>query len=107
MEKNRTKLQVGEFEISISFYADNAVVIIHNSIPGIGNIIMTEKDNDIELQQLMGQENEMLNLLVMQLAKQFSTPTITFILSFHPSKFATFDQIKDFTKGFIEAAKSH
>ena len=101
------QLQVGEFEVAVSFYDENAVIIIHNSIPGVGQILYTEKDGDmIDVDQVLGEENEILTLFVTELAKQFSVPSITFILSFHPSKISTFDAIREFSAQFLEASKN-
>lgn len=101
------QLKVGEFDVAVTFYQENAVIIIHNSIPGVGQIIYTENDgNSIELEQLLGQNNQYLDLFVTEIAKQFSIQNITFILSFHPSKMSTFDAIKEFTRQFNESVKS-
>lgn len=91
----------GDYDIGISMYNDSAIIIIHNEIPGVGNIVMTELEDDrVEVSQLMGQQNDMLDLTVRQIAKEFSIPTITFILSFHPSKLQTFDEIRKFIDDF-------
>lgn len=101
------QLQVGEFEVAVSFYDQNAIIIIHNSIPGVGQILCTENDGKhIDIDQFIGENNQYLNLFVTQIAKMFSTPSITFILSFHPSKMSSFDAIKDFTTKFSEAVNA-
>ncbi|KAK8866678.1 hypothetical protein M9Y10_009645 [Tritrichomonas musculus] len=100
------QLQVGEFEVAVSFYDQNAIIVIHNSIPGVGQILYTENDGKhIDIDQFIGENNQYLNLFVTHIAKMFSTRSITFILSFHPSKMSSFDAIKDFTSKFAEAVK--
>lgn len=96
-----------DYEVGISLYSDSALIIIHNRIPGVGSILVTEVEDDrIEVRQLMGQQNDMLDLTVRQIAKEFSIPTITFILSFHPSRLQTFDEIRQFINDFKRDVQS-
>lgn len=96
--------KVGEFDVAVTFYTQNVMVIIHNKIPGVGNIIYAEKeDKSVICEQLMGQENEYLTLLAMRLAEEFMTPNITFVFAFHPSKMETFDHIRNFVDDFHAA----
>jgi hypothetical protein len=95
---------VGEFSVAVSFYTRNLLIIIHNSIPGVGNIFYTEREDGIvSVDQLLGTSHEMLSLLASRLADQFSVPNVTFVMSFHPSKFETFDAVKSFIAGFTAA----
>jgi hypothetical protein len=96
--------QVGEFSVAVSFYTRNLLIIIHNSIPGVGNIFYTEREDGIvSVDQLLGTSDEMLSLLASRLADHFSVPNVTFIMSFHPSKLQTFDSVKSFIAGFSGA----
>lgn len=95
--------KVGDFDVAVTFYSQNVMVIIHNKIPGVGNIIYAEREGgDVLCEQLMGQENDTLTLLATRLAEEFVTPNITFIFAFHPSKMESIEDIRKFVNDFHE-----
>jgi hypothetical protein len=101
------QLSVGDFHIAIIFYATNIMMIIQNSIPGVGAILYSEREgNSIDVDQLLGDRNDMLILLAKKIAEQFSVPAITFVMAFRPALIATFDSVRQFLTAFTEVASS-
>ena len=100
------QLKVGEFDVAVAFYAENVLVIVHSAIPGVGNIIYTERDGgELECDQLIGTENEMLTLFATSLAQMFGTPNATFVFAFPPAKIQSFEDIRAFVDALGEAVK--
>lgn len=100
------QLRVRDFDVAIAFYTDSVLMIIHNSIPGIGNIIYTEKDaSGIECDQLLGSGNEILTLFAMNLARMLGTQSATFVFSFLPSMIKSFEDIRSFVDALGDAIK--
>ena len=100
------QLKVGDFDVAVSFYTDNVLIIIHNSIPGVGSIICTEREGQgIDCDQLLGPQMEMSTLFATKLAEQFSVPSATIVLAFHPSKMQTFEDIRNFMDQFNKAGQ--
>jgi len=90
-----------DFEVSLDYFQDTAVVIIHNKIPGIGTIITTEvNDGIIDTDKLLGVESELLNILALNLSKVINAPRVVFTFSFHPSIFPDNDSIRSFILRF-------
>ena len=106
MNTATVQLKVGEFDVAVSSYSENILMIIHNSIRGVGNIFYIEKEgNTIVCDQLLGIHDEMLTLFANKLAEQFTVRNVTLILAFHPSKMQSFDAIRGFIEEFQEASK--
>ena len=92
-----------DFEIAITPYHNTAMVIVHNGIKGCGTIISTENlDGQIEANLMIGLDEDMLNLLAIQLAKQIASQSIVFVFSFRPEVLNSFEKIKDFLKKFVD-----
>ena len=106
MSESKTSIRqfsFDDFEIAVSPYADSALIVIHNGIKGCGTIMTTENiDGQIETEVLIGKDEDMLNLLAMQLAKQISMPTLVFVFAFRPEILDSFEKIQDFLKKFVE-----
>lgn len=104
--KSVVQFQIGEFEVAVSIYDDNALVIIHNQIPGVGTIIKTEKyDQIVETDVMIGQQNQYLELLCLELTKLLGFPNMVYILSFKADKLAGFDEIRAILEGFKQHIK--
>ena len=97
------QFKVNDFEVSINLYIKNAVIIVHKECPGFGSIIQaTKSDSTVDLDQLLGPQTDIMNLLANQLFRQFSIPSITFIFSFKPDNFTDFKSVRAFLDGFIQ-----
>ena len=107
MSKSQIHLTIDSFEIGIALYSNEALVIINNSIPGIGTVIRTENTNPhIETDLLIGLDNKTLDLIAIQLAKMLRYDTITFVFSFKPDLFPDFDSIRTFINKFRSALEN-
>ncbi|EAY06449.1 hypothetical protein TVAG_149350 [Trichomonas vaginalis G3] len=101
--KTIKQFQNGEFEIAISVYDTDAVVIIHNGIPGVGTIIKTEKtDGYVDTDVMIGLENQMFELLCIELTKGLKFDSIVFILSFKPEKLQNLADVRAFLDEFTK-----
>ena len=81
----------------------SALIVIHKGLKGCGTIISTENlEGQIETEILIGKDEDMLNLLAMQLAKQIAVPYLVFVFAFRPEILDSFEKVKDFINKFIE-----
>ena len=103
-KKSRMKtFNISDFTITIVPYTDRFLFIIYNSIPGIGTIIdVQNNEGNVEIEKLLGLENDYLNLLAINLSKLFNNSSLTFIFSFNPNIFKSIEEIKEFIKQINE-----
>jgi hypothetical protein len=107
MSRKIVPLKVGDFEVALAFYTDNIFMIIHNTIPGVGNIYFTERtETCIDVDQLLGCSNELLTMLARKIAERFTITNLTIVMSFPPRMIDSFDSLRLFLDNFAAAVAS-